>query len=478
MNGRERTVRQLLASGPGRLGAAMLMLLVVVALAVVVIYPSDFGPARWSNPALWADNPRAAPPAWTDVFSRADRAPHQDAEVGAPTATSDAMQHYRVRFSHEADEAPAFVTVTLSDVVFHERSLSVAVWLERPDGEAVALYRTVLPAARGGDEPPHLAYSVEPLRIVLSAEEQAVDGAIAMLSTAYGLAVPRDQVAEHLTTVLFGQPDADGRIIPLHGEYGVDVRVTTHHPDDRVGRVQAILGGTVFGVMGTDALGRDLAVGLLFGLPVALLIGLAVSLFSTAIGASLGLVSGYSGGWVDTVIQRLADIVANVPVLPLLIFMVFVFRAELWLILLVLVAFGWSGLTIMVRAMVLQLRSSPEVEAAVTIGASRVRIMGRHVLPHIAPFVLAQLIFFAPAAILAEAGLSFLGLGDPSLPTWGQILEHGFRSGGVFLGYWWWVIPPGLLIIVTAVTFMLLALGMESVVDPRLRRVRLRRVRA
>jgi peptide/nickel transport system permease protein len=97
----------------------------------------------------------------------------------------------------------------------------------------------------------------------------------------------------------------------------------------------------------------------------------------------------------------------------------------------------------------------------------------RHVLPHAASFVLAQLVFSAPSAILAEAGLSFLGLGDPSLPTWGQILEYGFRTGAVYLGYWWWVIPPGLAIVVTAVTFMFLAIGLEPVVDPRLRGRRL-----
>ncbi len=101
--------------------------------------------------------------------------------------------------------------------------------------------------------------------------------------------------------------------------------------------------------------------------------------------------------------------------------------------------------------------------------ASTSHIIWRHVFPHTAPYVFAQLIFFAPGAILAEAGLSFLGLGDPSLPTWGQILEHGFRTGAVFLGYWWWVVPPGLLIVLTALTFMLLALGMETVVNPRLR---------
>ena len=95
--------------------------------------------------------------------------------------------------------------------------------------------------------------------------------------------------------------------------------------------------------------------------------------------------------------------------------------------------------------------------------------MLRHIFPQTAPFVFAQMIFFTPAAILAEAGLSFLGLGDPSIPTWGQILEQGFRTGAVYQGYWWWILPPGVLIVITALTFALLALALEPVINPKLR---------
>jgi peptide/nickel transport system permease protein len=361
--------------------------------------------------------------------------------------------------------------------VFHDRAPSVTVALQRPDGREVALYRDVIAGPRAGEQPPYRRHLAEPLRLSLSGEPQALDAAVDLLATGHGLQVSRERVADRLEEVLFGVPEADGRLVPLRGEYALEVRLTVHDPDDGVGLVRGVLGGGVFGAMGTDAIGRDLAEGLAFGLPIALLIGLAASILSTGIGTGLGLVSGYVGGWVDTSLQRAADIVANVPVLPLLIFAVFVFGPQLWLIVAVLVVFGWPGLTIMVRSMVLQLRSSPQVEAAVALGASRRRVMVRHVLPHIAPFTFAQLIFFAPTAILAEAGLSFLGLGDPSVPTWGQILESGFRTGAVYVGHWWWVVPPGLLIVLTAVTFMLLSLGTEPVVDPRLRRVRLRRVR-
>jgi peptide/nickel transport system permease protein len=95
--------------------------------------------------------------------------------------------------------------------------------------------------------------------------------------------------------------------------------------------------------------------------------------------------------------------------------------------------------------------------------------MFKHIFPQVAPFIVAQMIFFAPAAILAEASLSFLGLGDPSIPTWGQMLQAGFQTGALYVGYWWWVIAPGVFIIFTALAFMLLALAMEAIVDPRLR---------
>jgi peptide/nickel transport system permease protein len=121
--------------------------------------------------------------------------------------------------------------------------------------------------------------------------------------------------------------------------------------------------------------------------------------------------------------------------------------------------------------MVLQVKTAAFVEAARALGASRMRIMIRHIFPQVAPFVFSQLVFLVPGAILAEAALSFLGLGDPSIPTWGQILEYGFRSGAIYVGFWWWILPPGLLIVLTATTFVLLALSLEPIVNPRLRGV-------
>ena len=262
------------------------------------------------------------------------------------------------------------------------------------------------------------------------------------------------------------------RFEPLSGSYKFDAQAVMGESGDSVGQVKLVLGGNVFGVMGTDSLGRDLALGLLFGFPVALIIGFVTSVFATTIGAFLGILSGFMGGKTDVAVQRFSDIWSNVPLLPILIFLIFILGQKLWLVVLIMILFGWPGLTIVVRSMVLQIRSGQLVESTRALGASRMRIMLRHILFQIAPFVFAQMIFFTPAAILAEAGLSFLGLGDPSIPTWGQILENGFRTGAVYVGYWWWILPPGLLIVATAMTFVLITLGLEPVVNPRLQTAR------
>jgi peptide/nickel transport system permease protein len=477
---RRSVLKELLATGPGKAGLVLLVVLSLASLYVIVSYPLDFGPARWSNPAVWADYPRAVPPAWTNLLTPLgahggrQQAEHLVLEAREPSDVRAAgpaqLYVYELPFSYGANEPPSFFSFTLGEVVYHARPPALTLALIRPDGLELPLYRTVLRAPRPGEEPPYRRHAEAPMRVLIGSEPQTAEAVAGAFSEAYDADLSPAWLQRRLEAALFGVPTGEAQLEPLRGDYRIEARLALADPRDEIHVVRAVVGGSVYGILGTDALGRDLAEGLLFGLPVALLIGLATSTVSTLIGTTLGLTSGYLGGRTDTLIQRAADIVANVPVLPLLIFMVFILGSRLWLILLILVAFSWPGLTILVRSMVLQLRSSPEVEAARTLGASRAHIIFRHIFPHTAQFVFAQLIFFAPSAILAEAGLSFLGLGDPSLPTWGQILEHGFRTGAVFLGYWWWVVPPGLLIVLTAVTFMLLALGMEPVVNPRLRR--------
>lgn len=471
-------LRELWRSGAGKGGVLLLVLLFAGAFYVLVTYPLDYGTRLWSNPNVWVDNPKAAAPIWMNRLWATPLPEHQRLAIGEPTEVKEAragrIETYRIPFSYDYADPPTFLAVTLADISYAERPPLLSISLLRPDGNEVRLLRHAVRGPREGERGPFRRYFEDPIRIQLSTDESTLTALQEFLLETFNQQVDERTLRGLVERAAFGTPNPSQELsfTPLTGAYELVVQAAFRNPDDNLGHLHFVVGGAVYGYMGTDSLGRDLAQGLLFGLPVALFIGLVVALVETAIGTALGITSGYLGGRTDLLIQRAADIVANVPVLPLLIFMLFIIGPSLLVILFVLIAFSWPGLTIQIRAMVLHMRTNALVEAIQSLGSSHSRVMFRHILPQIAPYVVSRLIFAAPSAILAEAGLSFLGLGDPSIPTWGQILEAGFRTGGVYVGYWWWIVPPGLLIVLTALTFMLLSLGLEPVVNPRLRRSR------
>ena len=463
-------------SASGRAGLVLFAIMLLISFWVLVTYPLDFGSSRWSSPAFWANNPRNAPPIWAAALRGEDAFPQTSLRLEQPAETTTIpageIRMYQAPIAYGGGEAPTSLNLTLNGVTFAGRPPSILVSFTRPDGGQIRLASVPLRGARPGETAPYRRGYDVPERIALADQPAAIDAVRRFYAERYpDLPAPAIGRAA-LPAALFGVPAADGsgQIEPLAGEYRVEVQAVVADPADEFAPMNVTLGGTVFGIMGTDGLGRDLWQGLLYGFPVALLIAALTALASTFIGASLGIISGFAGGLTDSAIQRGSDIISNVPTLPLLIFIVTILGRHLWLIMLILVIFSWPGLTILIRSMVLQLREGQLVEAARAMGASRTRIMVRHVFPQVAPFIVAQMIFFAPGAILAEASLSFLGLGDPSIPTWGQMLEAGQRTGALYVGYWWWVLPPGILIVITALAFMLMALALEPIVDPRLRR--------
>ena len=472
------TLSELLTSVTGKVGVAFLAVMVLVSIYALTANPVDFGDRLWNNPAAWADNPKNVPPAWTGLFQGTRRVTHSVLDATEPAETRQSTRFvervYAFDVDFQYDEAPTFTSFSVEGVTYQHRPPSVTLSVTRPDGKVVSLYRLVVTAPREGEPAPYRRYESTPFRVHLTGEPSVASEVSSFLQDEFGMSEQSGSLVGRIDDVVFGVPDAQSEsgFRPLKGEYQVRVTARFQDENDHIERVRFVLGGSQFGLMGTDSLGRDLARGLVFGFPVALSIGLVTAIMATVIGTTMGIISGYTGGKTDIGIQRFSDVLSNIPLLPILLFLAFILGQKLWIVIAILIVFGWPGMTIVIRSMVLQLRSGQLVEASTALGASRWRIMLRHIFPQIAPFVFAQMIFFTPAAILAEAGLSFLGLGDPSIPTWGQILDQGFRTGAVYVGYWWWVFPPGLLIVLTALTFVLIALGMERVVDPRLRTVR------
>ncbi len=255
----------------------------------------------------------------------------------------------------------------------------------------------------------------------------------------------------------------------LKGDYALMIEFTGFTNTDDA-NARAVVYGSVFGLAGTDDQRHDLLIGLLWGAPVALAFGTAGALVVVLIQMILGAISGWYGRAVDEIVQRAADFYLIIPTLPILILIGLLYRPGIVAILFILVAFGIVGSTTkVVRSIVLQVKEEQFIEAARSYGASRARILFRYILPRVMPYTFALIALTVPAFIFLEASLSFLGLGDPVLPTWGATLGKAYTNGALFYGEWWWILFPVGGIIFATIAFALLGYAFDKVLNPRLR---------
>jgi len=234
--------------------------------------------------------------------------------------------------------------------------------------------------------------------------------------------------------------------------------------------VQGSVGPSLKHPLGTDHIGKDLFSQLLRGAQIAFMLGIMVSILSTLIGTGVGLVAGYYGRIVDTLLMRFADIILTIPRLPLLIVISAILGSQSNVVILFILSFTfWPTISRVIRSQTLSLKERPYIESAKVSGISNVRILLRHLAPNVLPIAFYYLTVTVTGAVLVEAGLSFLGFGDPSNMSWGMMLQWCFSTGYVFKAPYW-MIPPGLCISFLAFSFYLIGLGLEEIVNPRLRK--------
>jgi len=227
-------------------------------------------------------------------------------------------------------------------------------------------------------------------------------------------------------------------------------------------------------LLGTNDIGQDILSELIYGARVSLFIAFFVSVVSGIIGTALGLLSGYferSGFF----LMRIVDAFLAIPRLPLIIVIAAFMPPSIWNLIFIFVLLGWPITTRIIRSEVLSLKNRPYVDAARMLGARDFYILRRHILPNVVPLIIVRLIMEAGYVVLAESGLSFLGLGDPTVKSWGMILHYSFEYPTIFISdLWkWWMLPAGLCITFTILSLTFIEYALERLVNPRLKVVEL-----
>lgn len=219
--------------------------------------------------------------------------------------------------------------------------------------------------------------------------------------------------------------------------------------------------------LGTDDLGRDVLARLIHGTVVAMLVGLISQTVAVTIGVTLGLAAGFRGGWVDLILSRITEIVMCFPTFFLIIAVIAFLEPSIVNIMLVIGGVAWTNQFRLIRGEVLKVRNLEYITAARALGIPTTRIMFRHVLPNAISPIFVAVAFGVASSVLMESSLSFLGFGDPSAPSWGEIVKQGRIY--VQQGLWHLTVFPGLAIFVTLTAFNLLGQGLRDAMDPKLR---------
>ena len=221
-------------------------------------------------------------------------------------------------------------------------------------------------------------------------------------------------------------------------------------------------------LLGRDDAGKDVLSQLIYGSRVSLTVGFTASFMAMVIGATVGLVAGYFGGRIGNVLMRVVDFLMVIPELPLMLVIIAVMGRGLLNIILVIGLLGWTYTARLVRSQVLSVKERQFVLRARSVGASSLRIMTRHIFPQVLPLVIAQAVLDISVAILAESTLAFLGLGDPTLVSWGNMLNFAFERG-MSRRAWWFLLPPGFAIVWVSLSLVLIGNTLDEIVNPRLR---------
>lgn len=241
-----------------------------------------------------------------------------------------------------------------------------------------------------------------------------------------------------------------------------------YDPDAQTGGPFA--GPSTAHLLGTNDVGQDILSELIVGTRISMTVGVLSAIIAVLVGGGVGLVAGLFRGWSDSVLMRLVDITLALPFLPLLIVLSVFLGRSLITTTLVIAAVIWAQPARVIRSQTLSIRERAHVEVARAMGAGPLQLLSQHIAPGVSPLLIAQFVRAANVAILLQASLAFLSLGDPTNKSWGTMLYYANSRGAFLTDAWlWWVVPTGLAISLVVVAFAFVGYALEEWADPRLR---------
>jgi peptide/nickel transport system permease protein len=442
----------------GIIGVVILLLALAIVFFEHQILPFPDGNTRWRDITYWDDNPKSAPPVWTNIFRSKKLATSARLALGEKKMNAmEGLQCVEQTFDYDYqfDSPPLDIIIRVKG----KSSVLLVIKLARPDNFGVELLQAQFDFL--GDEEKRLSLDSDARKSLPDFLSQfAAPEAVRTIDPS--TIVP--------TRVLFAKTqDILTNPQPLKGKYRFTVTAILMQEDSKIHDTSIVISGSTAGLLGTDSGKRDIFTGIIAGTKWALLLGILTALISVGIGVVYGVVSAYFGGVVDTIMSRVFEIFVSVPLLPVLIVMSAVFKPSIWVLILMMCCFFWTGPVKTVRSMALQLKEETYIEATRALGGSHLRLIFKHMVPILIPYSFASMALSVPSAIVYEATISLIGLGDATIVTWGQILHDALTGGAVLSSIWWWVIPPGLMISLMGMTFAFIGFAMDKILHPKLR---------
>jgi len=430
-------------------GLIVITFLLAISVYAVVTIPYNEAIRLWrGGDDVWRAYPRNAPPAWVNYFSSVKKAntiimdsadPDAEVERGERETSSGKDITLVYTFDFDYDTFPQDLSIFFTSQYVERQPFVSVSWLT-PDGREIRL----------GD------LSIRRSEAFRIAQDSRLQRRLRGYNT--------------VQQGLFAEPGSDPPR-PLKGTYQLTI-VTTLFEQEGDMEALFVSYGDVYGIAGTDHRRRDLMVALLWGTPIALAFGLLGALGTNVVTMIIAATGVWFGGLIDATIQRITEVNLILPVLPILIMIGTFYSRSLWLMLGVIILLSIFGASIKTyRAIFLQVKEAPYIEAAQAYGTGSNRIVLRYMIPRIIPLIIPGLVIGIPAFVFLEAGLAVLGLGDPILPTWGKVIDDAQRQGALYNGFYYWVIEPAVLLMLTGLGFTMFGFALDRVFNPRLREV-------